>query len=282
MTAVGVDWSQVGMSAAVAALPMYDFLELQAANDALWSALCNRLADAGVECAPARLNRGANLDRLWTDPNLMLAQTCGYPFMTRLRGRVRLVLTPRYRARGCDGPFHRSVVVVRKGERAQGLADLRGLRLALNGPDSNTGMNLLRAEIAPIARTAAFFGAVISTGSHAASAAAVAEGQADVAAIDCITWAHLQRLQSELTERLSVLAWTARSPGLPLITGRLTDRATFEALTAALNDLARDEALAPVRHTLLLEGFHPLPEPHYRSLLYFEQMAESLGYPALR
>ncbi|MGC1303041.1 MAG: hypothetical protein WA840_11760, partial [Caulobacteraceae bacterium] len=84
-----------------------------------------------------------------------------------------------------------------------------------------------------------------------------------------------------LTEPLAVVAWTTRSPGLPLVTGRMTSRATFEALRRSLDELARDPALAPVRRALLLDGFHPLPEPHYRTVLYFEQMAESLGYPVL-
>jgi ABC-type phosphate/phosphonate transport system substrate-binding protein len=277
----GLDWGELGLGAAIASLPMYDLPELREANDALWAALRARLLAQGVDCLPRALTREPDLDAIWNAPNLLVAQTCGYPFMTRLRHRVRLVATPRYLARGCDGPFHRAAIVVRKGSRAQSLADLRGLRLAFNAPDSNTGVNLLRAELAQVAHGAGFFAATVSTGSHADSAAAVAEGRADVASIDCVTWAFLQRLRPALTERLAVLAWTARSPGLPLVTSRLTDRTTFTWLRQALDELARDPGLAPLRRELLLDGFHSLPEPHYRTLLYFEQMAASLGYAQL-
>ena len=224
------------------------------------------------------LTRRSELEALWSSPGLLIAQTWGYPFATRLRDRVCLVLTPRYRTQGCDGPFHRATVVVRKGAGARSLPDLREGRLALNGPDSNSGMNLLRAEIAPIADGERFFSAVIATGSHAEIAAAVAKNRADLASLDCITWAHLQRLRPALAAELTVLAWTPRSPGLPLVTSRLTTHATFAALQAALNELMSDPSLAAARRELLLGGFDIIPSCYYTGLLRFEHLATDLGY----
>ena len=266
--------------AGLAALPMYDPPELQEANDALWAALRQRLEERGV-VAPPGLTRTSDLDALWSSSDLLIAQTCGYPLATRLRDQVRLVLTPRYRAQGCDGPFHRAAVVVRKSAGARSLPDLKGGRLALNGPESNTGMNLLRAEIAPIACGQPFFSAVVKTGSHAQSAAAVAEGRADLASLDCVTWALLQRLQPALAAELTVLAWTPRSPGLPLVTSRLTSHAAYAALQAALGEVIDDPTLANARRELLLEGFEPLSSSYYTGLLHYEQMAADLGYPRL-
>ena len=94
----------------LAGLPMYDFGRLAAANDALWQAIAARLTAAGLGAVPAQLDRSLPLDRLWQDPRLLLAQTCGYPLMTSLLGRVRLVATPRYRAFGCDGSAHGSAL----------------------------------------------------------------------------------------------------------------------------------------------------------------------------
>jgi ABC-type phosphate/phosphonate transport system substrate-binding protein len=266
----------------IAALPMYDLPELQAANDALWSAMAARLREAGVARTPPSLTRGRALEPLWSDPRLLIAQTCGYPYIVGLRGWVRLLGTPQYRAAGCEGPFHRSAVLVRVGDRAQSLGDLRGCRLALNGATSNTGMNLLRAEIAPLAVMGRFLGEVITTGAHALSAAAVAQGEADLCAVDCVTWAHLQRLEPTMASRLRVLAWTSRTPGLPLITGRMTDEPTALALVETLNWVMREPALADVRRALLLDGVHTLPEANYRGLLYVEQIAIDQGYPHLR
>ena len=268
--------------ARIAALPMYDLPELAPANDALWTALARRLRAAGIRGVPRTLTRDAPLASIWSDPNLLLAQTCGYPLIKDLAGQVRLVATPRYHARGCDGPFHRSAVIVRLGQVANGLADLRGARCALNDPSSNTGMNLLRAEVAPLARGLPFFSQIVTTGSHAASAEAVVEGLADVAAIDAVTFAQLQRHRPRTTDRLRVLMWTMRTPGLPLITSARTDAHTRQILAQALDDIVVDPSLRAERAALLLEGFNALPQAHYRAVLHLEQIAEAQGFGELR
>jgi len=265
----------------IAALCMYDLPELEEANDRIWTAIAQRLRDEGVAGVPRRLTRGAPLTALWADPSLLLAQACGYPLMTDLAGQVRFVATPRYAAPGCRGPFHRSAVVVRVLERAQGLAELAGARLALNDETSGTGMNLLRALVAPLAGGRPFFGEVAVTGSHLASAEAVAGGTADLAALDCVTWAHLRRLRPTLAAQLRVLTWSAESPGLPLITARQTDEATLAALARALAEVARDPKLAGARRELLLDGFSDLPEARYLSALHWKRFATDLGYPEL-
>ena len=73
------------------------------------------------------------------------------------------------------------------------LNEFRGAAAALNAHDSNTGINLFRATIAPIAGGAAFFSSIVVTGSHEASVAAVAKGEADLASIDCVSFALLGR-----------------------------------------------------------------------------------------
>ncbi len=260
---------------------MYDLPELQAANDALWAAIADRLRGQGVDGVPERLTRKGPVEAIWADPRLLLAQTCGYPLVASLGERVRVVATPRYSAPGCDGALYRSAVVVRAGDAARDLADLRGRRAAVNDLASNSGMNLLRAEIAPLANGSPFFGAVAITGAHAASVEAVAAGEADVAAIDCITWAHLQRLRPSMTKALRVLSWTKATPGLPLITATTTDAPVLAALRHALAEIAVDPELAPVRAALLLDGFDTLAEGAYAAILVLERAAIAQSYPTL-
>jgi len=266
----------------IAALSMYDLPELQAANDALWSAIALRLEHFGVLGAPRGLSRDLALEDCWRHPGLLLAQTCGYPLVTSLAGKVRVVATPRYRAQGCEGPFRRSGIVIRKGAPARGLADLRGSRCVINDRRSDSGMNLLRAAIAPIAQAGRFFQDVRAAGSHLASAEAVAAGEADVTALDAVTFAHLRRLRPALTAQLRVLDWTERTPGLPLITARATDALTLDALVRALDEVAQDPALAEVRQSLLLDGFNVLPLSQYRVTLDLEERALQHGYAALQ
>jgi ABC-type phosphate/phosphonate transport system substrate-binding protein len=272
---------EAGDARLVAALPMYDLPELSEANDQLWAAIAERLRASGIAGVPDRLTRDRAPEAVWSEPGLLLAQACGYPYMKALRRHAVLVATPQYAAAGCEGPFHRSAIVVRKVQQAAGLADMRGARLALNAPSSGSGMNLMRAAVARHAQRRPFFASVAVTGSHLASAEQVAAGAADVAAIDAVTWAHLETFRPALTRGLRVLAWSPRSPGLPLITARAGGARLRTALLQALEEVTRDPALSPALRTLRLEGFHALPEAHYFAALAHEQMAADLGYPAL-
>jgi len=84
----------------------------------------------------------------------------------------------------------------------------------------------------------AFQGAVIDTGSHRASVMAVAAGEAELAAIDAVTWSLLERDSAE-TRDLRILQSTRPTPGLPLITHPREDSdRLFEALKAAIEALS--------------------------------------------
>jgi ABC-type phosphate/phosphonate transport system substrate-binding protein len=278
MDAMIVAFREPASAALIAALPMYDLPALEPAHDALWRALARHLVEAGIADVPERLTRGVAPAALWREPRLLLAQSCGYPLVTALRGQVKVVATPRYRAPGCRGVLSQSAIVVRADHAAEALADLRGGRCVVNEPASNTGMNLLRAAIAPLADGGRFFGAVRLSGSHRESLRMVAAGDSDVAAIDAVTLAHLQRLEPSLAAAVRVLEWTQPSQNLPLVTSRDTDEATVAALRAALTQAAVDPGLASARDTLLLAGFDVLHETAYESVLEIERYAVRLGY----
>ena len=265
----------------ISGLPMYDFADLQAANDALWQILAGRLRAAGRRDVPERLERGLTIDQLWQAPGLVLAQSCGYPLMTSLLGRVRLVATPVYRAPGCTGTAWGSALVVRADDPSPDLAAFRGRRCAANQPHSNTGMNLPRAAVAAVADGRPFFGSVAWTGSHRGSLALVADGGADLAAIDAVTLAHLSRIEPALVGRTRILGWTEPTPGLPFITAGDTDDATIAVMRRALDAAAADPAHAWICDRLLIDRFELVPEADYDAVMALERRAIALGYPEL-
>jgi ABC-type phosphate/phosphonate transport system substrate-binding protein len=59
----------------------------------------------------------------------------------------------------------------------------------------------------------------IATGGHRKSIRIVAEGLADVAAIDCKSW-HLALQHEPAANELAVIGWTPLRKGLPFITAR--------------------------------------------------------------
>ena len=154
---------------------MYDFAELAAATNAFWRGIGERLRRAGMDGVPTHLSRTPDYASAWWDPGLILGQTCGYPLFSNpensnnVPNRPRIVATPVYSAPGCKGPRHSSFFIVNAKSTYATLADLRGCACVINGFDSNTGMNLLRAAIAPLAEDSRFFSSVAVTGSHAQS-----------------------------------------------------------------------------------------------------------------
>ena len=142
-------------------------------------------------------------------------------------------------------------------------------------------MNLLRAAVAPMANRGRFFEGVVSSGSHRRSAEMVVDGEADLAAIDCVTLAHLHKFAPNRTDGLRVLCWTEQSPSLPFVTNANTDQATIRTLRSALADLIADRDLEPLRDRLFLAGFDFAPDKGFTRVLSLARRASELGYPHL-
>jgi ABC-type phosphate/phosphonate transport system substrate-binding protein len=266
----------------IASLAMYrDPPEIADATRTLWAYVRDRLHEGGLAEAPDALDEGIAYDAAWTDPGLLLAHTCGYPYAARLRGRVRLVATPVYDHAGCDGALNGSFVVVHANATARSVADLRGSTAAINDRASNSGMNLLRHAVAPHAIAGCFFGRVVRSGGHVASLVMVAQGEADVAAIDCVTYGNLARFAPERLAAVRILADTAKTPGLPLVTRAAAGDADVAMLRDALRCFAGDSGAAQVRETLSLRDFAILPDAAYDAILAIERQAAALGYPQL-
>jgi ABC-type phosphate/phosphonate transport system substrate-binding protein len=153
--------------------------------------------------------------------------------------------------------------------------------VAINARDSNTGMNLLRAMVAPLSAKGRFFAAVVETGAHLRSVCAVIAGTADLAAIDAVTLALVRDRYRAIDRRIRVLGWTPASPGLPLITSGRQSAATIAALRAALTDVVADPALAARCAALRLAGMTVLPRSAYDLVPALERQARAAGYPAL-
>jgi ABC-type phosphate/phosphonate transport system substrate-binding protein len=260
---------------------MYDFPPIQAAHDALWAALSRHLIEAGVTETPPHLTRHMGHFELWKHPQLLFGQGCEYPLAESFADFIRLVATPRYSAPGCEGATYRSAILVREHDPVDCLAGLRDRRCAINEATSNSGMNLLRAAVAPLANGARFFNSVVFSGAHRRSVEMVAEGQADVAAVDCVSLAHLRRLYPSLVANLRILDWTPSSPSLPFITAAATSDATLQAIRFSLAAVLADRSLDTVREQLFLEGIDLHPDAGFSGVMRLQRAAIDLGYPVI-
>jgi ABC-type phosphate/phosphonate transport system substrate-binding protein len=255
----------------IASLPMYDLPEHREHTDRLWSLAADALRAQGI-AAPGQVSRPADLPADWLRPDLLLSQTCGLPFVRRLRGRVDLVGAADHGLPDCAPGSYRSRIVVRGGMPAGSLADLRGRVAAVNSDESQSGAGALRTAVRPFSNGRPFFASVIRTGSHLGSILAVAEGRADVAAIDAVTFAMALRHRAE-ARFLRVLLSTPETPGLPFITrpgGPV--RALFTALADAIGAVGPE-----ARDALMLQGIVPRHEADFDGIADADRQAEPLA-----
>ncbi|MER8896913.1 PhnD/SsuA/transferrin family substrate-binding protein [Mesorhizobium sp. M0676] len=183
--------------------------------------------------------------QLWLHPALLFAQTCWGPMELGLSKHVQVVGQPSYDAyEGGEGELYSSALVMRTGEGpevrspADGKALLpldlmRGKCFTYNSLDSMSGIIALTRDLQAAGESMDMFPSRSESGGHRGSIVAVAEGKADIAAIDCESWALAQRFEPA-ANAVKVVGWTARRKGLPYITARTTPEKTLMALREAL------------------------------------------------
>lgn len=236
----------------IAALPMYERPETVAVHGRFWALIRDGLRERGCE-APDALTRGGDVWEIWQSPDLVLAQTCGLPYRARLHDRVTLIGTPDYGLPDAPPGHYCSVLVARQGETPE----IERARLAYNEALSQSGW----AAALTLAGGRSYAG-TLETGAHRESARAVAEGRADLAALDAVTWRLMERFEPDLTARLHVITRSPATPGLPLIAGPDRDTAAgFEAVAAAIDALDTED-----RELLGLTGLVAIPKSAYLAL----------------
>jgi len=265
----------------IACLPWYALPETERAQDSLWSALARHLRREGMRDVPSRLARAVPVPRVFTDPRLLIGQSCGYDVVYGFADSLSLVATPRYGALGCAGSDYRSLVLVRETCPADELEALRGSVCAINSFNSHSGTNALRALVAPLSRDGRFFSAVQVSGSHLASLALLQAGSVDVMAMDCVVHALLDRHRPAALDGVRVLCWSEAAPAPPIVTSAAAGSDTIHRLRAALANAMSDPGCADARSAMLLDGIDALPLEAYGRIVEIESSALRHGYREL-
>lgn len=245
----------------IASLGMYDFGPLMGVNDRLWAMVRDRLRKGGID-APEALTRGEGAYwQAWQSPDLLLSQTCGYPFRARLQGHVTYVGTPDFGVEGCAPGYYRSVFIARADDPRSGVTEFDGARFAYNEGLSQSGWAAPQTHAAKLGIT---LPPALQTGAHRLSAEAVAEGRADIAAVDAVTF-RLLAATNPMMSALKPVGLTDPTPGLPYITALGRDP---EPIHAALRDaiaaLSPEDRSIPGLHGLVripLESYLAVPNP---------------------
>ena len=252
------------MNAGIATLSMYDWPETAQALDAFWTLICQELTKSGVP-APGKFHHVEKQMPLWTSPELVVGQTCGWPYVNRLRDTAVPFARFDYGLDGCPAGLYQAYYIGRNEtdaefiEKAAGHARVKSV--AINSDDSQSGFHVF-AEISgmPAAETIPSDKRVVS-GSHRESIRLVANDRAQIAAIDAVAFELSRRHDPETVAGVCVLGKSQPKPGLPLITSPQYASKTndlYEAVKRAVEKL--DTA---TRETLMIRDVLPASDEDY-------------------
>ena len=245
-----------------AQLPMYDWPEFTRATDRLWASIRDNLSRAGID-APASLDRTSPPAKTWQSPNLLLSQTCGLPLVADLSGKVNVLGSFAYQGIEPAGSYH-SVIITHENNNESSVR-LEGKRGVINGDDSYSGCLALKCFVADNGSGESPFASILVSGGHRKSLCAVANGSADIAAIDCVSW-YLANQCETAVRNLKVIGYTESRPGLPLITrGDASAQEVAlmrDSIAKAVDDLDENN-----RTMLGIRGFLPLDEKDYSPIV---------------
>ena len=247
--------SAVGEIPMIASLPMYTRPELNDTIAHFWYLIRKNLTEKGIN-APENLSQDAENTSSWLNPNLVLSQTCGMPYRNILHGKVQLVGTLDYNLIDCPPGHYFSAIVVRKNDLRLTLKNYAKATFAYNMETSQSGFAapLNHAIIQGVS-----FPNRVETLGHLKSAEMVANGQADIAAIDAVTWMLIERHEAFASKLRVLERTTPNTPALPLITSlTFNPNQIFDAVKKAIQELPWN-----MRDAMLLKGIVKISASNY-------------------
>lgn len=276
----------------IAGLPMYDWPEVENEVDALWQAIASAARRRGV-AVPDRLTRTDSLVDLWSDPSMVLGQVCSLNPVRDGLGETEVVGTIAYETPlGLPdtgvGTYY-SVLVARSddvrcadldadgvghGSANEHIEKFADATVVANGTDSQSGYWSLGHFMRDRPDHGPFFGDVLFTGAHRASIAAVADGRADIAAVDVHSW-RLATEHEPASASLSVIGTTQATPGVVCVVSwelrhhRIT-------LDASIREAVDALAGTPILDRLHIAGYRT------RRLEEFQVVADQVEQAASR
>ena len=266
----------------IASLPMYNIPEIRNASSSLWNGIAKYLRLEGVENVPDQLIFNQTLHDLWSNPNLIFSQCCGYDVVRRFENTLTPLVVPHFDVDACADGEYSSLVVVSEDCQYDDVLEMYGTVAAINGSESHSGMSSLRQLVASRNKNGRFFNAVKISGAHVKSLSMLRHREADVAAIDCVTYALLSVYKPKTLVGTRVLGRTHHSPAPPYVTRTDYGSTMAERMRTALLRAFEDPVTTSARQALFLKKFKRVDIATYHKISDVEEYAVNLGYPVLQ
>lgn len=233
------------------------------------------------------------VDRPWPQREQMLydgevhvAWLCGLPYVREADRRdpcIELLAAPVMRqARYGAQPVYFTDMVVRRDHPARTLADLLGLSVAINEPNSHSGYQVLRHALAEQGLPTGFFPEVIESGAHQRSLELIESGEVEAAPIDTTVLETEVRARPQLAAQLRVVATFGPSPMPPWVASTRLAPALRQRLRDALLTLGTDAQARDALEQAEVLGFAAVDDGWYAPIRQMSRSAARYPLPVTR
>ncbi|MCF6209851.1 MAG: PhnD/SsuA/transferrin family substrate-binding protein [Gammaproteobacteria bacterium] len=207
------------------------------------------------------------------DPSA-IGWTCGAAFVEdRIRDGQQLVSIPLFRGQ----PTYHSLIITRRGRTEASLLDFKGQILAYSDGRSNSGYVVPAYQLKQAGFAIRnYFRLLLHTGNHERSIEAVANGLADVAAVDEYVWVEYLKMHPGIANELHEIERFGPFPFTLVVAGKAVDRHTLERLQQTLSGLAQSPGGKKLLDSFGIDGFVKKENDFYRPI---EDMMRTLGWP---
>ena len=247
-----------------AQLNWYLFDHTEPVFTAFWQFVRGYLKQQGIETGADLYDAKYNTISLAREGRLMLGQMCGMNFsrnVTRIPGYLgSFVLAEK----GVPAGYYHSVIIASKKLENISIDDLpiHELRAAHSEKDSYSGRFALYQALGG-SPTPCAFGRVSYTGAHRGTLAAISSGQADIGAIDCLTWHMLQFACPEQVAKVKIIGTSPPVPAPPLVSGLAENSEELAILKKAIKAAFREDKLSAGMKNIGISGYKTLSAGQY-------------------
>ncbi|HLW26050.1 MAG TPA: PhnD/SsuA/transferrin family substrate-binding protein [Steroidobacteraceae bacterium] len=235
---------------------------------AIWRTLLETLIErAQVPVAVIEHEPPASIEALWGREDLGAVFMCGLPY-ARAQPPPHLIAAPvPSPVAFSHAPRYWSEWIVRTSSPARILSDTWGGRLALTVAHSQSGCIAALAHLMSFEAPTPLYRELIGpTQTPLGSLEAVAQGRADVAAIDAYAWALLERFRPQLTREVRIIDRTLPTPIPALVASPSIAVRHLQSLREAFRTAHTFAPLKPALEALSLGRFAEVTASDYTSL----------------
>ena len=309
----------------ISAFPMYEvsnieqcaFSLMQSNTDTWYSTILQEFYHSIPSCKnhyaewipPQKLTRSkeslASLSDTAKEGKLFLAQVCSLPALV-YSDSFQVLASPVYCVDGCDSYLTRSVLIVRADSTIETIESLLCMRLyegdltiAISSRTSTSGCLLLAATFGRDFMSRAV-GRIKYTGSHLGSIHCVSEGRADLAAVDCVTFATIRRyfpgnfiiihsnyfycrkyvnVISDVLRAVKIIGYTVSVPSAPYVTSANAPSDIVSCLQTSLSQSAGLYSGQLLMSEVFPSSFYCKEDlaAHYKEFMYALQKQASMS-----